>query len=68
MKIQYEKGDLVYLSSDYGGFVYEINAVYKLGVRLKDRDTGETFYAGKRQIEPHPNTAVWATWLTEEVK
>lgn len=63
MKIQYEIGDLVYLSSDYGGRTYGVQSVHKSGVSLLDSQTGEIFHAGCRQIEPKPNTVIHATWL-----
>lgn len=61
MKIEYEPGDKVFASAEYGGKVLTVLAVHKLGVTVSNWE-GETFFLGKRQVEPHPDTVIWATW------
>jgi predicted nucleotidyltransferase len=63
MKIEYEIGDKVYVE-DYGGETGEIIAIRKNGYTVRDR-YGQTWFIGKRQIEPHPSTVSKAKHIAQ---
>ena len=63
MKIQYEIGDTVFMSIDYGGYSYTVVKVHSKGVTVENSH-GERFYFGCRQIEPTPMTVQNASWIT----
>jgi hypothetical protein len=68
MKIQYEKGDRVFLSEDFGNNSYEIVDVKKQGVTVEDKPTGERFYKRFSQIEATSGTLAQASTIQEETK
>jgi hypothetical protein len=64
VKIQYEKGDVVFSKTARGALI--VVAVRKKGLTVSN-GYGEMFYLGKLQVEPAPHTLTKAKWLEQNL-